>query len=77
MLMSIYRDANKSLSCLIMRIIYCHSPGRLWSRFESFQFNRKQQQKKKEAFFVFHDSEPQSAFDIPLTFLNPDGVFSN
>lgn len=64
MLMSIYRDANKSLSCLIMRTIYCHSPGRLWSRFESFQFNRKQ----KKTFFVFHDSEPQSAFDIPLTF---------
>lgn len=75
MLMSIYRDASKLLSCHIIRIIYCHSPGRLWSRFESFQFNRKQHQQK--TFFVFHDSEPQSAFDIPLTFLNPDGVFSN
>lgn len=26
--------------------------------------------------YVFHDSEPQSAFDIPLI-LNPDGAFSN
>lgn len=64
MLMGIYRDANKSLSCLIMRIIYCHSPGRLWSRFESFQFNRKQQQKKKKLSLCFMTQNPK----VLLTF---------